>query len=59
MIIFSNNPIILGENHQNLPVLVKIVAEALHHEVLNKEEKVKKRVMVIVKQIIVSKTLNC
>ena len=52
--IYSNNPIILGENNQNLPLLVKIIAEALHHEVMDSDESVKNRVLTFLKQIIVS-----
>lgn len=51
-LIESNNPLILGENHRNLPVLVQIISEAFHHSVLDKDENVKSRVLSITKTIL-------
>ena len=49
---------ILGANNCNLPVIVQIIAEALHRDVIDKEEEVKARMLNIIKQIMVSHMLK-
>ena len=41
----------LGENNQNLPRLIEIIAEAFHREAISTEEDVATRMLNIVKQI--------
>ena len=55
---FRSNPLILGANNCNLPVIVQIIAEALHRDVIDKEEEVKARMLNIIKQIMVSHMLK-
>lgn len=50
---FSNNPIVLGESHANLPMLIQIISEALYHEALDKDEEVKQRVLSIARRALV------
>ncbi|KAL3846795.1 hypothetical protein ACJMK2_017751 [Sinanodonta woodiana] len=46
-----NHPVILGENNSNLPRVVQIIAETLNKDGLEKDEKVKTRVLDIVRQV--------
>ena len=50
-LIEANNPIILGANNQNLPMLLKIMAETFVLEALALDEDVFKRMVNIIKQI--------
>ena len=48
---FRNNPAILGENNQNIPHIVKIVAEAVACEVFENYPELANRLKVILSQI--------
>ncbi|XP_030375758.1 importin-5 [Scaptodrosophila lebanonensis] len=50
-LIQSNNPVILGANHLNLPRIVSIIAEAFLKNVLEAKSEVGTRLLTIVKQI--------
>jgi len=52
--ISSDNPLIRGDANCNLPILIQIISEALHHEVLDKDEEVKQRVLQIARTALVS-----
>ena len=56
---FRNHPLILGENNCNLPHLVKIIAEALHRDAVNKEkeEEVITRMLNVVRHIMVGEII--
>lgn len=54
MIYFSNNPLVLGENNRNLPILVQIISEALSYNVLEKDTEVKNRVLNLARAIVVN-----
>ena len=45
---------ILGENHQNLPRIVCIIAEAFHKEAVSSDDDVYTRMLNIVRQVEVS-----
>ncbi|KAL4220293.1 Importin-5 [Mactra antiquata] len=47
----TNNPLVLGENNVNLPILVQIISESLHHNVLDKDLEVKNRVLNLARAI--------
>ena len=60
MNLFRNHPLILGENNGNLPLIVKIIAEALHRDAVDKEkeEEVVTRMLNVVRHIMVGGIRN-
>ena len=50
-LIEMNHPLILGENHQNLPRIVCIIAEAFHKEAVSSDDDVYTRMLNIVRQV--------
>ena len=48
---FRNNPHVLGENNQNLPRILHIIAEVFQRDALSNSAEVSKRLVNIVKQI--------
>ena len=48
---FRNNPQVLGENNQNLPRILHIIAEVFQRDALTNSAEVSKRLVNIVKQI--------
>ena len=54
LLITRNNPIILGENNQNLPRLLAIISEAFLKEAITPSDDLGKRLILIVRQVQVS-----
>ena len=48
---YSNNPVILGANNQNLPRILAIIAETLVKEVFPSDNDVGKKLILVVKQL--------
>ncbi|KAK7864488.1 hypothetical protein R5R35_003107 [Gryllus longicercus] len=50
-LIESNNPVVLGPSHSNLPKLIAIIAEAFARDAIPRDSEVAKRMVNIVRQI--------
>lgn len=53
-VISRNNQAILGENNQNLPRIVAVIADAFNRESVSGKDDVSKRMLNIVRQVQVS-----
>lgn len=58
-LIESHHPLVLGANNSNIPSLTKIIAEAFLRDAIDKSHAVAQRMIMIVKQIQVNKSITC
>lgn len=57
-LIENHHPMVLGANNSNIPSLIRIIAEAFLKDAIDKSHSVAQRMIMIVRQIQVIKTLS-